>query len=83
MMSKITGSGCMLSALIAAFAVANRDNIYEATVAAVCAMGLCGEKAFARMKKEDGSSSFRNYLIDSVYNLDGTSLESGAKYEMC
>lgn len=83
MMSKITGTGCMLSALIAAFVAANRDSIYEATVTAVCAMGLCGEKAFARMKKEDGNSSFRNYLIDSVYNLDGVSLESGAKYEIC
>lgn len=81
MMSKITGTGCMLSALIAAFVAANMDNIYEATVAAVCAMGLCGEKAFARMKKEDGSLSFKNYLIDSLYNLDGDSLESGAKFE--
>ncbi|MDD4688452.1 MAG: hydroxyethylthiazole kinase [Eubacteriales bacterium] len=82
MMSKITGTGCMLSALIAAFVASNSDNIYEATVTAVCVMGLCGEKAFARMKKEDGNASFRNYLIDSVYNLDGESLERGAKYEI-
>lgn len=83
MMSKITGTGCMLSALITSFIAANKDAVFEATVAAVCAMGLCGEKAFARMSRYDGNSSFRNYLIDAIYNLDGKTLESGAKYEVC
>lgn len=83
MMSKITGTGCMLSAVTAAYVTANPNDMLKATVAAVCSMGLCGEKAFARMKPEDGNGSFRNYLIDAVYNLDGTALESGAKYEMC
>ena len=82
MMGKITGSGCMLTAMTAAYLVANPDSALEAAAASVCAMGLCGEKAFARMGEKDGNSTFRNYLIDEIYHLTGDELESGAKYEM-
>lgn len=82
MMSKITGTGCQLSALIAAYVTANPEQPLKAAAAAVCAMGLCGELAFARMSAQDGNSSYRNYIIDAVYNLTGDELESGAKYEM-
>lgn len=81
-MGRITGSGCMLSAMLCAYLVANPENALEATAAAICAMGLCGEKAFARMGKEDGNATFRNYLIDAVYRLTGAELERGAKYEV-
>lgn len=82
MMSSITGSGCQLSALTAAFVTANPDAPLKAAAAAVCAMGLCGEKAYARMEKKDGNSTYRNYLIDAIYNLTPAELESGARYEM-
>jgi len=82
MMSKITGSGCMLSAMTAAYLGANPDKPLEAAAAATCAMGLCGEIAFSRMKARDGSASYRNYLIDAVFNLDGDELDRGAKYEI-
>lgn len=82
MMSKITGSGCQLSAMMAAFIAANPDSALDAAAAAVCAMGICGEKALERMGPEDGNASFRNYLIDAVYNLDDNELESCGKYEM-
>ena len=42
MMSSITGTGCQLSALTAAFVTANPDHPLEAAAAAVCAMGLAG-----------------------------------------
>lgn len=82
MMSSVTGTGCQLSAMTAAYVAANRERPLEAAAAAVCAMGLCGEKAFARMGKLDGNSSYRNYLIDAVYRLAPEELESGAKYEV-
>lgn len=81
-MSKITGSGCQLSAMTAAYITANSDNILSATVAAVCAMGLCGEKAYERMSEVDGNASYRNYIIDAVYNLLPEELERGARYEV-
>lgn len=83
MMAKITGSGCMLSAMTAAFASASPENVLEAAAAAVCAMGLCGEKALVTMEKNNtGNSSFRNYLIDEVYKLSPAALDEGAKYEI-
>ena len=82
MMSRITGTGCQLSALIAAYVTANPGHPWEAAAAAVCAMGLCGELAFARLSPQDGNSSYRSYIIDAVCNLTGENLEGGAKYEM-
>ena len=38
-------------------------------------MGLCGEKGAERMTSLDGNSSYRNYIIDAVYNLTGDDLE--------
>lgn len=82
MMGRITGAGCMLSALTGAFAAANRDDFLTAAAAAVCAMDLCGEKAAACVTPPDGSGSFRTYLLDAVYNLTPEELERGANYEL-
>lgn len=82
MMGSITGTGCQLSALIAAYVTANPDHPLDAAAAAVCAMGLCGERALARMSEQEGNSTYRNYIIDAIYNLIGDELESGANYEM-
>ncbi|MGL5440071.1 MAG: hydroxyethylthiazole kinase [Filifactoraceae bacterium] len=82
MMAKITGTGCMLSAMVAAYLAANPNNHLLATVSAVCAMGLSGELAYERLDTRDGNSTYRNFLIDEIYNLDGDTLESGGKYEI-
>lgn len=82
MMSKITGTGCMLSSMTTAYASANTDNILEATLASICAMGLCGEIAFEKLNNKDGNATYRNYIIDAIYNLDGETLDGGAKYEV-
>ncbi len=82
MMSKITGTGCMLSAMTTAYIAANQDDMFTATVASICAMGLCGELAYDRLCERDGTSTYRNYLIDEIYNLDGDKLQKGAKYEL-
>ena len=82
MMSSITGTGCQLSAMTAAFITANQDNILESAAAAVCAMGICGEIAYSRLNEADGNSTYRNYIIDAVYRLTPEMLENGAKYEM-
>lgn len=50
--------------------------------AAVCAMGLAGEIGYSHMKDGDGNSTYRNRIIDAIYNMDGDSLEKGAKYEV-
>ncbi len=81
-MSSVTGTGCMLSALTAAFVTANPDQPLEAAAAAVCAMGYAGELAFERMSETEGNSTYRNHLIDAIYRMTPEALEGGAKYEM-
>ncbi len=82
MMSRITGTGCMLSAMATAFVTANQDRPFEAVCTAVIAMGLAGEIAHGRLSELDGNSSYRNYIIDAIYNLTAEQLENGAKYEL-
>ena len=82
MMSSITGTGCQLSALTAAFVTANQDHPLEAAAAAVCAMGLAGEIAHKRLTPQDGNATYRNYIIDAIYHMDGDELEHGAKFEV-
>lgn len=82
MMSKITGTGCMLTAMTAAYLAANPDNALEAAAASVCAMGLCGQRAHLRLSEKDGNSSYRNYIIDEVCNLSAVELEKDAIYEV-
>ena len=81
-MGKITGTGCQLSGMMTAFLVANPDNKTEAAAAAVCTMGLAGEIGWSRMQEGDGNSTFRNRIIDAIYNMDGETLNKGAKYEV-
>ena len=69
-------------ALTAAFCAANPDKPLEAAAAAVCAMGLAGEVAHSRLTKRDGSATYRNYIIDAIYNMTPEQLEEGARYEM-
>lgn len=82
MMSSITGTGCQLSALVAAYVTANPGRQLDAAAAAVCAMGVCGEIAHDRLSPLDGNSSYRNYIIDAIYNLDGGTLERRARYKL-
>ena len=82
MMSSITGTGCQLSALTAAFVTANPGHPLEAAAAAVCAMGLAGEIAHQRLTPQDGNATYRNYIIDAIYNMTPEQLEKGANYEV-
>lgn len=81
-MGKITGTGCMLSAMTAAYITANPEQPLTATAAAVCAMGVCGEIAFARLQEGEGNASYRTRILDAVCNLDGDTLERYADYEL-
>ncbi|MGN0332096.1 MAG: hydroxyethylthiazole kinase [Lachnospiraceae bacterium] len=81
-MGKITGTGCQLSGMMTAFVVANPDAKLEAAAAAVCAMGLAGEIGYSHMQEGDGNSTYRNRIIDAIYNMDGETLDKGANYEV-
>lgn len=86
-MPKITGSGCMLSALTTAFTVAAGSTLEEkflAVTAAHCAMGLAGEIAWDALRARGmGTGSFASSIIDSIFNMTGDLLNERAKYDFC
>ncbi len=82
-MSKITGSGCMLTSIIGCYLGANPNNALEATAAAVCMMGICGERAYKKTTNQGGgTASFRSYLIDEISKIDAVSMKGEAKIEI-
>ncbi|MNJ47849.1 Hydroxyethylthiazole kinase [compost metagenome] len=83
-MSRITGSGCMLTSLIGAFcSVADNNSYFSTTMSAITAMGVCGELADTRrLVNGTGNASFRTDLIDAMFNLTGETLDGGARFEM-
>ncbi|HHV95851.1 MAG TPA: hydroxyethylthiazole kinase [Clostridiaceae bacterium] len=83
LMSRITGTGCMLASLIGAYCGANPDNILDAAAAASSVMGLAGELAFEKLRKVDGgTSTYRTFLIDYISKIDEKTLNGGIKIEI-
>jgi len=82
-MSRITGSGCMLTTLIGAFCAAAPEHPFEATCAAMAVMGISGEIAEEkRLQNKTGNATFRTDLIDAVFNLTEQELKERIRYEV-
>ena len=82
-MSRITGSGCMLTSLIGAFCGSNRDDYFSAVCSAMAAMGISGEIAEEkRIEKSSGNATYRTDLIDAVFYITEDKLEGGFRYEL-
>ena len=60
MMKKITGSGCMLSSVIGAFAAANPNNLFYAVSVAFGLYASCGRNAY---KENIGIATYKNQLF--------------------
>lgn len=82
LMSKVSGTGCMLSAVIAAYCGANKDDLFNATTLAVAHMGLAGEIAFEKLTEvQGGTSSYRIFIIDAISQINYEKLKEGVKIE--
>lgn len=80
-MRSITGIGCQLSALTCAYISANLEHKLEASLAAVTLIGLAGEIGWKYMQEGDGNATYRNRIIDAVYNMNKETLKEGAKFK--
>ena len=81
-MARITGSGCMLTSLMGAFCGVCEDS-FLAVCSAMAVMGISGEIAEAkRLQNKTGNATFRNDLIDAVFNLNEQQLKQGVRYEI-
>lgn len=72
LMSRITGSGCLLSAVVGAFHAVHASP-YEAACSAVVFYGICGEMA---ARRTDLPGSFKPYFLDGL-----SLLPEGVDYE--
>ncbi len=78
-LSKVTGTGCMATALIGCYAGVT-DNAFLASCAGIITMGLAGEKARAAIGDPAGIGSFKVALFDSIYKLTSQDLINGSKF---
>lgn len=73
MMPLITGSGCMLSSIVGS--CIGGSTPLKGALVAILAMNIAGEKARAKVdERDEGTGSFRAYLIDYLYKTNSESL---------
>ncbi|OWT33876.1 hydroxyethylthiazole kinase [Methanobrevibacter sp. 87.7] len=79
MMPRITGSGCMLSAVVAAFIGSNKPLIGVITAGLTTA--IAGEIAGEYCKENNlGTGNFRAYFIDELYKMNYETIKKMAKF---
>ena len=71
LMTRVTGLGCALSALVAGFCTVETDP-FAAAAQALLVLGVAGEMA---AQAAEGPGSFQVALIDRLYTLDAAALE--------
>ena len=77
MLGKITASGCMLGSVIASFMAVQKDYLMAAIEGLAC-YNVAGELA---AEKSTGSSSFRQNLIDEIFNITADKVVDRIKLE--
>ena len=81
MMPLITGSGCMLSSIVGS--CIGGTNPFEGCLIAILAMNIAGEKAREKVdERDEGTGSFRAYLIDYLYKTDSETLINNGNVEI-
>ena len=74
-LTAVSGTGCMASSVIAAFASVERDYLVAAAGGLAC-FGLAAELA---APMANGPASFKVALLDQIYHLQAEQLAEGAR----
>lgn len=80
MLTRVTGTGCMTTSLIAS-ALAVADRPLAAAVTGVLTMGLAGEMAHKALFGNAGVGAFHVKLFDAVFALSSIEIEQYAKIQ--
>lgn len=75
LLSMVTGTGCMATAMIGAFAAVEEDRL----VAAASALSVYGLAAERAAETAQGPGTFQAALFDSLYNLTAEDVEAGVR----
>lgn len=78
-MGQVTGTGCQLSALLAAALASAPAAPLSAVTETAALMGIAGELARARMEQHDGNASYRARIIDAICCMTAQELADHAK----
>ena len=78
LLGKVSGTGCMSTAVTGAFLAVKPDAPLEAAAEALVAFGVAGEDA---ARGAGGPGSFHVALYDALYNLDPETLDSRARID--
>lgn len=79
-LSMVTGTGCMSTALIGTYAGVTKD-YFTAAVAGVMTMGLAGELAQKSLSMEEGIGTFKVRLFDEIYKMNSETILVGGKLQ--
>jgi hydroxyethylthiazole kinase len=77
LLSNVTGTGCMTTALVGGYCGADSD-YFVAAVSGIISMGIAGEIAFEKAG-EIGTGSFHIAIIDAISKLNNDIISSMAK----
>jgi hydroxyethylthiazole kinase len=78
MMGQVTGMGCMLTAVMGAFAAVEKDPM-SAAVGALAFFGLAGEQAALRT---GGPGTFKSVFFDTLFSLTPDQMRKGLKIKV-
>lgn len=77
-LTKVTGTGCMSTSLIANFASV-LPNLLHAAVAGISVMGIAGEMAESALQDHEGLGTFRIKLFDYVSLMTGVTWKEAVR----
>ncbi len=77
LLSNVTGTGCMTTALVGSFCGAGKDT-FVAAVAGIAAMGIAGEVAYEKAG-DIGTGSFHIGILDAISRFDEKMLVERAR----
>ncbi|ANR69965.1 hydroxyethylthiazole kinase [Selenomonas sp. oral taxon 126] len=78
-MGRVTGTGCQLSALLAAALATAPDEALAAVTETVALMGVAGELAWSCMGAHEGNATYRTRIIDSIYCMTDEELAAHSR----
>jgi len=78
-MTKVTGAGCLLSSVLAAFIAVEQD-VLHAAVAGLAVYGIAAEKV-VRNKPDIGPGSFQTAFLDELYGINAEDINKYKKIE--
>ena len=79
LMGRISGTGCMLSAVVGCY-VGTKGASVDSVAAAISAFCIAGDLAG---EKAQGPGTFKPLLFDALYNMDGKVADDRRRYRLC